>query len=1153
MAALLLVFLLWFPGALLRRRWGVAPGLWGTGGFAVEATLSLAFLCVVFFPLYILSAPLVWIWPTVSVAVLALAVFSLRRPQMALGQTDSSTEVLAKEHCDDVARVCGLRLSALEGVAFVVALAVLVPTTLTHAGANVDDWWDLSFVSGWIADGRFRFEPMALAWSPASNGGSPHPRFLWSTWLMLQTALSWGTGEAAWRLQAGALAAVSMTLAVSAQAALARALFRDHRHVRLLVPATIALTASWFWGTEALPLFVRGYQDKLFAAFVLAPVLLAFLVRAALPDVSGVASSVSSRQRRGQGAAVAAAALATVSVHSLIYTMTLFVGGLAVLAIHGAGLWAWVRSHRGVVVWLGIAALYPLGQALSLKLVFGDQGISLATRDNPVVRAHLALNRLVADHSAWWIVDPVAVFGPVALVGVLGLAVAWRCRRHDAAARMVLALTLGPVVVMFVPGVAGVAGRLWVPWMLYRVGWLVPVAALLSYTLVSLWTWRGADDADDAGAKQSRIWSRGLSAVAVVVVLVVAGQGASDRLRRGMNEHPGQAGGAPQGSAAMVYEFLGRQAGRDGVLAPPNFSELVPGLSGKPVVAFPERGTLVLSGDEEVAYARMRDRAQFFASASTSAERDAVAARYGARWAVLPRRLVSRDGEAAWLRRFGASALLAARAADEEPSSLCEGGACRTWWSATAQSAREGLGRGWSIALETPDYLVAEHEGAWPAKAAPSGSGSSGSGSAGSGSAELVPAESVPAVSSRAGRWSRPFHLDQVTTAEPSVQVPPESSKNNDVELASITGSPGAQVEYSLPPRFVVPEVLPVWTDGPRAWEDAPTEVSITMDIGATCAPSSVRVVPHLPHDRRDVFDIRVENQRLRAVARHETPILLALDDHKPRRRLTVHVSSLLGNPVSLGDVALLGNPRDCTGEWPVRRHSETVGLAATPTQELGLTAQFPSSARALMSLGQRAMKAGDSLRAADLFAEATRREPSLVEAWIELGFAREELAEESDVLGRAARETEARDAFAGALRADSNSAWAHGCVAWAARRAGLKTSAVWHAWRAASLDPHYADAWTIFAYVLADLHLHSLSEWALELAEQRDRARNWPALARADLAMERGDVETARGALRAWIRKHPFDDMARSKLSEVAAYEAKQQANEGSAASESP
>lgn len=1097
-----LVALLWLPGAALRRAFALAPGPWGTGRFAVEASLSLALLTVALLPLYATSAPL-RLAPPMAFAVTALAVLAAFRPR---------NRARGSGPLDGAGRA--------EVTAFVFALAVLLPTTFRHAGANVDDWWDLSFVRGWMAQGHFDFAQMALAAEAGVEPGA-HPRFLWNVWLALQAVVATATGAEPWRTQAGPLAALAMTLVVSAQAALARVIFAKAAESGRAVAATVALTAAWIWGSEALPLFVRGYQDKLFAGFVLAPVLIAVMVRAADED-----PAPTRRERGLSTATVAAAAVAAVSVHSLVYTMALACGVVAVAAMRGRESLRWALERPGLLAGLALPGLYPLGQALVLSTTFGDQGIALSTPDNPVVRAHLTLGRLIGEGGPWWVVHPGAVFGPLALFALVGLAFAWRHRREERSARLLLALALFPALLLFVPGLAAAVGRLWVPWMLYRLGWMVPVAPLLALALLGLadrrWLAEDGGELPDGERVRVRRW---LSMVFVMLVAIVALDASGDRLRRDMTEHPAPPPSSPRGAAAVVVRYFAGQQGRGAVLAPPNFSELLPALTGKPVVAFPERGTLVFAMDEAAAYERLRARAAFYSAWTSPSERDEVADRYAVRWAVLPRRLVASGSEAAWMRRYGVEATTAARRVDERCAAAgntaaqgdlagadaASDGACAGWWSPTEERAIAVLGPRWRILLETRDYFVAEREAPGVSIAVRNtGAASVDSGLAGSSTAKNDAAR---------GDWRRPFGLGGNERPAPS----PEGRRR---VLGRLVGAPAVTASYDVPPRFVWPVPTPIWIEGPSPWEDSPAEVTITLDLGVACRVDEVRLLPHLPRSRREVLEADVFGRLHRAEVRHDLAWRIDTAGEVARRRWTVRLRSLLGNPVSLGDVMLVGDPASCEGAWPAQVEPRTPQLSPTSAELLRAVAVNAESGRPLVSLARRALREGRAEASRALLAAATRREPSLVEAWIELGFA-------DDAAGDPQA---ARRAFDGALEADSRSGWAHGAKAWAERRSGNPLAAIHHALRAASLDPLYADGWTILGVTLGDLHLDPLSWRAFDVAERKDADRNWPVLARAELLARRGDTAAAIAALRDRLERDPFDVEVRSRLDELVA-----------------
>ncbi|HYC57764.1 MAG TPA: tetratricopeptide repeat protein [Candidatus Binatia bacterium] len=1060
-ASILLILLLWLPGRVLSQRIGpFTTEEWGTGRLAVDATLSLAVLTAALLPMYVLQAPMTWMPAALSALLGVLAVVTI-----AGLRRSADGAALPWPLGSGSLRAIWSRLPQspplAEVAAFGVATGLLLPVVLRHSGGNVDDWWDLAFVQSWLTRGHFHFEEPFLA------TGHSHPRFLWSAWLALQALVASCTGQQPWRVQAGPLAGIVTILTISAWSALASVVFQRRRH---LVAISTWMVAAWLWDTEAIPFFTRLYQDKHVSGFVLAPVLTAMTLRACAGTLGVSATGADGRffAWRAAAAGVACAAVATVSVHSLVYTMAALCAAVAAAAWSGTAIVAWLRTRAGLAVTaaLFVPALYPLAQALRLATAFGDQGISLAHADNPVVRAHLALERLLFAETAWWIVHPGAVFGVVALPAMVALLLA--VRRRTPEARVLMALTLIPGALLFVPVLSSAAGALWVPWMLYRLGWMVPVPLLLAYAITGTWS------ATAAG--------RALAAAIMIVVAAMSASSATDRLRRDMAEHPFPGAPAPRGNARQVYRFLAQQRGSDPVLALSGFGELVPALAGKPVVASTERQTLVFALEESAAYARLRDRSEFFAPGTSAQRRNELADRYGARWAVLPRRLVATGSQERWLRRYGAEAYLAARAADEH----------LPWWSSDASGVAAGLGEGWSVALTTADWFVVHRD-----------------------VAQSVASSDADARAS----WL------QVLNAEPSLAAPLFDTPHPRTRgvLASAIGYPGGSAVLRPPPQLLTPAPQPIWLGGGEPWEDIPAHATVGLSMDVPCRIDALRLVPYIPRLRREALEVRVGDQVVRRQALHDVPIDVAIGG-EPRSHVEVHVRSLIGNLVTLSDIELMGDPASCTSPWSASAKAAPMVPQPSSADLLALAAAHPHNARPLLSLAHRADDEDRDGAAFALLDEATRRDPALAAGWIELGFSLDSRDRADDAIA----------SFARAVAADSRSAWAHGCLAWAHVRRGSVVPALWHALRARSLDPYYADSWTLVAYVLHAARADGLAERALDLARRTDRERNWPYLARAEFAMARGDVDTARSVLREYLEHMPLDSEARARLAAI-------------------
>ncbi len=936
--------------------------------------------------------------------------------------------------------------------AFVLAVLVCLPAVMIYAGGTVDDWWDLAVVRKWATTPTLDFREAFL------GTGLHHPRWGWNVWLAVQACLV-RPGIDPWMTQARLLAPLVALLVVAAQAAFAAAVFRERRRVVVWV---ILATPLWLWGTEALPYFVRPHQDKFVAGLVALPVLLAAVVR----DL-----------RWGDGRSrllLAMAALVTVSLHPLVY----MIGCLGAVAL--ALGWrerdgeTFALRMKAMLVGQGPVlatfALYPVIQAWRLAPLFAAQGISLADPGNPVVRAHLWLGRLVGAPDPWYFVHPAAVFGPVALVAALGL-YRLRSRVGGRAERALGLLTALPCLLIFVPGIAAAMGKVWVPWMLYRLGWLVPVPLLLGRALAAARALPGAPRRRAALAL--------LAVLLVVTTLPVA----RDRVARDMSEHPRERDKQPTGALAEVYEFLAAAPLPGTVLAMQGFSALVPATAGREVVSFSERGTLVFSPDEATAYRRLADTSAFFDPHARVGERRRIAERYGVAYAVFPRRWVMSEHEDGLLDQVSAEGFL---------DSYRRG-------HASAWAEREAV----AAALPTPWAIVFANDAAFVvATAGREAVGLEAASENGGGESWL---EAIGATTSPQRRGPAPLG--------------PEADRRRARTVGASIGYPGASVTLTPAPLSLGISEKLVWEAVGPLGSDRPVAFEMLVDLGRACRVEAVEVVPYLPRARREALTLQVAQRSVAVEAVDGVPIVV---DIEPRhlRRVRLSVRSLLGAPPSITAVRILGDPERCDAKRPAFAEPQFpqrgVGLEAL----LELARQFPQQARPRVAIAARRAEASPA-EAQALLAHAVAASPESVFARIELGAA---LDRQGDFDAAVAQ-------YETALRLDSNNAWARGVVAWARYRAGWKLAAAWHAWNAWRSDRRYGDALTIAAHIARDLGLSGSASALLAEAQRLDPLRNWPVLAAAQFAATDGRLDDARAVLIAFLRRLPTDQAVRDYL----------------------
>ncbi len=1034
-AVLLLPGLLWLPGAVLAR---AAEARWhsdllgrGPGRIAAESTAGLVLFLPAVAPLFLSGAGLGRAAGGLGLIYVVTGLGALWLLRGELPSRRSRTEASA----------------GVDWLAVTAVTAVLLPLVLGHAGGTVDDWWDMAFVAAWSEAGTLGFA------EPFLGTGLSHPRFLWNGWLLLQALIVRESGISAHGLQSGLLAAAVCLLSVSAQAGFARTLFGASMPVARV--ATILSIPCWLLATEAIPYFTRLHQDKFVVALVLVPVMLS----AALAYLRG--------RRPLDLILLAVAAAAACSVHSLVYSIGLLGVLVCAAALLGRGLLDAGNGARAAAVRLTTASalplLYPLSQAWLLSARLDAQGVSLAAPDNPVVRAHLWLGRLAGADGFFYVVDPRAVFGPFVVVAVVGLLVACsKRRRAEPSSKVLVGLTLLPLALACVPGLAALTGTLMLPWMLYRLLWLVPVAALAGLAF------------DRAFALEPRRRSGVAVAVLVAVTLVAVVPTTEARYQRGMQARGSERPHHPRGTTLEVLGFLADSPERGPVLAPAGLSEVIPALAARPVVAMSERATLVFSSDETGAYRRVYDRAQFFSSTATRAERARVAARYGVRQAVFRSNWVTQGSEVRLMSRFAVPGVLLS-AADRD-------------WSADPARLLPALPEGSRTLLRNADFILVE----WPELERP----------------ELERPELERPVPASGVDWVAAVGVD--------LDEGPGGAGGSRELLGSTAGWPG--IDLYLEPRPLSLGTSPklIWMRGLASWDDGPTEARIRLELARRCRLESVDLVPFMRKKRRQLLEIRTGASRRTVRAFDGVPVRVMLDQPMTGA-LDLHVRSLLGTPVGFSEISLFGDRADCA-VWRAWGVPSDAASRMELDHLLQTSALYPNSARAGITLARRL---ADSDMAADgeaLLRFSLARDPSVANAWVELGLMR-------DLQGG---HRQALAAYRRAVRLDSKNAWARGCLAWARLRAGRPLAALYQVYHARRLDPRYADAHTILARIKRDFGLRDSARSSLRRAIEMDRRRNWAYMELAGMLVAEGETVAALRVLDDFLLIEPEDESVR-------------------------
>jgi len=459
----------------------------------------------------------------------------------------------------------------------IITLSILLAVLLTAAAwhltrtGSIDRWWYLAYVRGYL-------ESHALGFGePFFDGATVVDRFRFNGWLVALAAWArCARVDPVW-LYERVCPLLLVPLSFSAALVFANSLFGRGRTAWLVVLASGLLWA----GGSLFPVSTRIPEDKLMALLTVAPVTVGVFLTRANGD-----------GKRWLGLLVACAAVQA-TIHALVY-------GIVLLTVVPVALWwAWrMPAERArfvvMIAVLAAGALYPLWTGLGSRQALIADGSTLAHLDHPVVRVHHSRGRLIELDDGSYLVRPQLLRHPLTLLAVVALPLVWL--RRPRARDFLLASSVIPAAVAFVPPLAGLAGRLILPWMVYRLLWAVPYTCLIAVAV----------DATSRLSGRYR-WLPVLALVSLSMPWTVGVLGGRPDAQRSELAVPDD--GAFREAMVRVAALP-----RDAVVAAaPEISERIPGLTGRRVLAVSDRGSVVFAGSRSAGERRLRARAAIMA------------------------------------------------------------------------------------------------------------------------------------------------------------------------------------------------------------------------------------------------------------------------------------------------------------------------------------------------------------------------------------------------------------------------------------------------------------------------------------------------------------------------------------------------------------
>ena len=347
----------------------------------------------------------------------------------------------------------------------VVALAGVITTPFWAAdrlSGDFDDWTYASYVRDYTDTDRLNAE------EPFFGTGAPvNPRMRTNVWVLSQALIGDAAGVPPLDLLQEFLPPIITLFAVLAAYALSKSLFRTTMVGLLgaalfLGQALIDLTPHEGLGRN---IFLRISEDKMAGAFLLLPVALIFVER--VVRKWSIASFV--------GFVLTALAL------SVVHPMPLFFIATAVVMLAALRVWT-ERSLTSLsvpallVAVVALVSIWPFVQRELLADVVPElfaTGETAGQFRNQFHVVEIGAGLLVASHHI--------ILHPLVLAAIALTPFLWLTARRTVSGQLLTALTVGALLLLFVPLLATPVARVMAPSTLWRVPWMVPVAPMTAY------------------------------------------------------------------------------------------------------------------------------------------------------------------------------------------------------------------------------------------------------------------------------------------------------------------------------------------------------------------------------------------------------------------------------------------------------------------------------------------------------------------------------------------------------------------------------------------------------------------------------------------------------------------------------------------------